>query len=85
MERGAERESIIQVMGMPPAEFDLITDNLMRLGLCSGAGTRLMFIDHSDQVFQLKDKNVISITQLGYEFVNACRSPPKKIGEMRLE
>jgi len=86
MERGANRESIMQVMEMSPAEFDLITDNLMRLGLCSGPGTRLLtFIDNPDQVFQLKDKGVISITQLGYEFVNACRSPPKKIGEMRLE
>jgi len=77
-ERGGKRESIMQVMGMSIEEFDLVTDNLIRLGLCSGQGTRLSFIDNKDQVFQLKDKGTISITQLGYEFVTACRQPPKK-------
>ena len=78
-ERGGTRESIMQVMGMSPEEFDLVTDNLIRLGLCSGQGMRLSFIDKKDQVFQLKDKGIISITQLGYEFVTACRQPPKKV------
>jgi len=78
IERGGNRESIMQVMGMSPEEFDLVTDNLIRLGLCSGQGTKLSFIDIKDQVFQLKDKGTISITQLGYEFVTACRQPPKK-------
>lgn len=78
-ERGGNRESIMQVMKMSPEEFDLVTDNLIRLGLCSGQGTRLSFIDSKDQVFQLKDKGAISITQLGYEFVTACRQPPKKV------
>lgn len=77
-ERGGSRESIIQIMGMSPEEFDLVTDNLIRLGLCSGQGTRLSFIDNKDQVFQLKDKGTISITQLGYEFTSACRQPAKK-------
>ncbi|HPT58197.1 MAG TPA: Abi-alpha family protein [Fervidobacterium sp.] len=78
-ERGGTRESIMKVMGMSPEEFDLVTDNLIRLGLCSGQGMRLSFIDKKDQVFQLKDKGIISITQLGYEFVTACRQPPKKV------
>jgi len=76
-ERGGNRESIMQTMEMSPEEFDLVTDNSIRLGLCSGQGTRLNFIDNKDQVFQLKDKGTISITQLGYEFVTACRQPPK--------
>lgn len=77
-ERGCERESIIQVMRVSLEQFDLMTDNLIRLGLCSGRGAKLSFIDNKDQVFQLKDKGVISITQLGYEFVTACRQPAKK-------
>ncbi len=77
-ERGGNRESIMQIMGMSPEEFDLVTDNLTRLGLCSGQGTRLSFIDNKDQVFQLKGKGTISITQLGYEFITACRQPPRK-------
>lgn len=78
-ERGGNRESIMQIMGMSPEEFDLVTDNLIRLGLCSGQGTRLSFIDNKDQVFQLKDKGTISITQVGYEFVTACWQPSKKV------
>ena len=76
-ERGGKRESIIQIMQMSLEEFDLVTDNLIRLRLCSGQGTRLNFINNKDQVFQLKDKGTISITQLGYEFITACRQPPK--------
>ena len=78
-ERGAKRESITQAMKMSSEEFDLVTDNLIRLGLCSGQGTRLSFIENKDQVFQLKDKETISITQLGYEFVTACKPPQKKV------
>lgn len=78
-EHGGNRESIMQIMSMSSEEFDLITDNLIRLGLCSGQGTRLDFIENKNQLFQLKDKGTISITQLGYEFVTACQQPPKKV------
>ena len=78
-ERGGNRESIMQIMEMSTEEFDLVTDNLMRLGLCSGQATRLSFIDSKDKLFQLKDKGTISITQLSYEFITACRQPPKKV------
>lgn len=57
-----------------------MTDSLIRLGLCSrrGAEFGLLGKEHKDLVFQLADKEMVKITQLGYEFVTTCRQPPKK-------
>jgi len=79
-EGGATRDSIMKVMKMSSQEFDLVTDNVIRLGICSRQGSRVDFGagKHKDLVFQLKNKGTIMITQLGYEFVTACRQFSQK-------
>ena len=78
IEIGANRESIIKAVNISREEYDLITDNLIRLGLCSGEGTKLNFIEKKEQIFQLKNKGIIFLTQLGFKFITACKEPPKK-------
>lgn len=78
-EVGASRKLIMQNMGMSAEEFDVITDNLIRLGLCSGAAIKLDFVEPKDLMFQIKGKEVILLTQLGHEFVKACQQPPQKV------
>lgn len=76
--RGAVGTSVKQVLQLSDEEFEIAVDNLYRLRLCSPPSTHLEFLDHSEWKFQLQMKDVICLTDFGFAFVSACRSPRGK-------
>ena len=80
--RGAIGKSIRALLQLNDRDFEVGIDNLYRLRLCSPPSTQLEFIDNKEHRFQLSTKELICITELGYSFVSACKTPtiPKENG-----
>lgn len=67
-----DKEKICQNFQVDKNQFDVIADNLFRLNLCqppaSFGGVKI-----GEYPVQLRTYKVLGFTQLGYEFVRACR------------
>jgi len=73
--RGAVGESVKQVLRLSDEEFEIAIDNLYRLRLCSPPSMTIKGISPPGRQFQLQMKEVICLTDFGFAFVSACRSP----------
>lgn len=67
-----EKQKIVVHFRMPSEDFDVIVDNLSRLGLCQPptTGGGMTFREYS---VVIRTYDFFCITPLGYKFVKACR------------
>jgi Abortive infection alpha len=72
--RGGTSDTLKKHLGLSDLEYALSIDNLFRLRLCSMPSTNMAFLDDPSLKFQVTTKNIVCITELGYQFVTACRS-----------
>jgi len=71
---GADGNSIRKAIHLSDEEFEIATDNLFRLKLCSPPSMTIKGISPPGRRFQLQMKEVICLTDFGFAFVSACRS-----------
>jgi len=71
---GAIGESVKQILRLSDEEFEIATDNLYRLELCSAPSTVVKEFEPPGRRFQLKTKEIICLTDFGFAFVSACHS-----------
>lgn len=65
------KDKVCEVLKLSSEAFDLIIENLFRLGLCRPPGsTGIMF---GDSRVALQTTSVFELTTLGFDFVKACR------------
>lgn len=69
------KEQVCKIYSLPSDQFDLMVENLFRLGICQPPGsTGIMF---GDARVALRTTDVFELTTLGMEFIKACREPIK--------
>lgn len=76
--RGAVGESVKQVLRLSDEEFEIAIDNLYRLRLCSAPSMTIEGLEPPGGRLQLQTKEVICLTDFGFAFVSACRSPGRR-------
>lgn len=75
--RGGKKEAIMLVSGLSEEEFEIFTDNLIRLNLCSTPSAGFDFLDNNYK-YKISDKDVICLTHFGYAFVRHVGSQNEK-------
>ena len=74
---GLIRDEIISAAKLDLTEYEIITDNLVRLGLCETGGYKF-----GDTFMRHLDKNkVIGLTRLGSAFISACTPEHSREGQ----
>jgi len=76
--RGAAGDSVKEVLRLSDDEYEIAIDNLYRLRLCSAPSMTIRGISPPGRQFQLQMKEVICLTDFGFAFVSACRSPGRR-------
>lgn len=70
------KEQVCKIFSLSSDQFDLMVENLFRLGVCQAPGsTGIMF---GNARVALRTTDVFELTTLGSEFIKACRTPIKK-------
>lgn len=70
------KEQVCKAFSLTSDQFDLMVENLFRLGVCQSPGsTGIMF---GSARVALRTTDLFELTTLGSEFIKACRTPVKK-------